>query len=135
MFSFASRAFGWSRLAALRRLYRNFLRENSPEGRGRRLLREWLSREQLAQFDKHSYFDVIGCDSGRRYRIHYGTAGNVHELDDTGIPRLGWCFVPAARLVPGDVMLAQKVALETNERLALEVANKFLVRVSALRFR
>jgi hypothetical protein len=34
-------------------------------------------------------------------------------------------FVPMGDLVPGDVMLAQKIALETNERAALAVANKF----------
>ena len=38
---------------------------------------------------------------------------------------MGWCFVPNRHLVPGDVMLAQKIALETNERGALAVANKF----------
>jgi len=33
--------------------------------------------------------------------------------------------VPKGYLVAGDVMLAQKIALETNERRALTVANKF----------
>ncbi|MDA9399028.1 hypothetical protein [Bradyrhizobium sp. CCBAU 45389] len=33
-----------------------------------------------------------------------------------------WCFAPSARLVPGDVMLAQKIVLETNENA---VANEF----------
>ena len=27
------------------------------------------SQEQLAQYDAHKYFDVIGCHSGKRYRI------------------------------------------------------------------
>jgi hypothetical protein len=38
---------------------------------------------------------------------------------------MGWCFVPRGQLVPGDVMLAQKIALETNETAALAVANRF----------
>ena len=42
-------------------------------------------------------------------------------------PRKGWCFVPEGNLVPGDVMLAQKIALETDERGALAVARQFLV--------
>jgi hypothetical protein len=42
---------------------------------------------------------------------------------------MGWCFVPSGHLVAGDVMLAQKIALETNERAALVVANKFPVQV------
>jgi hypothetical protein len=96
-----------------------------PEARGLKLLREWLSPDQRAQFDAERYFDVIGCHSGKKYRIRYGSAANVDELDDAGVPRMGWCFVPNAYLVAGDVMLAQKIALETNERDALAVANRF----------
>jgi hypothetical protein len=112
------------RLHALRELYRNFLGENTPEARGRRLLRKWLTPEQRAQFEAHRYFDVIGCDTGRRYRIHYGTAANVEEMDEAGTARTGLCFLPSGQLVPGDVMLAQKIALETGEEAALAVANR-----------
>jgi hypothetical protein len=52
---------------------------------------------------------------------------NIHELDGAGLPCVGWCFAPKGYLVAGDVMLAQKIALETDERGALAVANKFLV--------
>src|ERR1700722_8414332 len=97
----------------------------SPEARGLKLLREWLSPEQRAQFDLEGYFDVIGCDSRKKYRIHYGSSANIVELDDAGVPRIGWCFVPRIPLVAGDVMLAQKIALETNERGAMAVANRF----------
>jgi hypothetical protein len=51
---------------------------------------------------------------------------NVHELDDAGRLKMGWCFVPEGCLVPGDVMLAQKIALETFESRALSVAIKFV---------
>jgi len=88
-------------------------------------LREWLSGEQLAKFDKHGYFEVIGCQSGKRYRIRYGMAANIQELGQNGQPEVGWCFVPDERLVPGDVMLAQKIALETSELEALAVARSF----------
>jgi hypothetical protein len=115
-----------SRLEALRGLYIRYTVENTPEARGLRLLRNWLSPPQLEQFNAKAYFDVIGCDTGRRYRIHHGTAMNIHELDDEGGARNGWCFVPKGRLVPGDVMLAQKLALETSEIRALSVAMKFL---------
>ena len=49
----------------------------------------------------------------------------MEELDQRGrcIGRL--CFFPEGRLVDGDVMLAQKVALETFEFETLAVANKF----------
>jgi hypothetical protein len=114
------------RLRAWRRLSRIFSYENSSEARGLRLLRNWLTPEQRAQFDAKRYFDVIGCDSGKRYRIHYGTMSNVHEIDAAGRSNVGWCFVPVGYLVAGDIMLAQKVALETNESSALAVANAFL---------
>ena len=68
---------------------------------------------------------MIGCQTGKRYRISYGSGTNVHEIDDAGRPIMGWCFVPSAYLVPGDVMLAQKIALETDELTALAVANRF----------
>jgi hypothetical protein len=40
-----------------------------------------------------------------------------------------WCFEPQGGLAPGDVLLAQKIALETMEREALAVANRQVVRV------
>ena len=97
------------------------------EARGLKLLKEWLSAEQSAQYAAKSYFEVTGCHSGKRYRISHGNSMNIHELDGTGRPRFGWCFAPKGYLVAGDVMLAQKIALETDERGALAVANKFSV--------
>jgi hypothetical protein len=85
--------------------------------------------EQKAQFDASKSFDVVGCDSGKRYRIRHGTGTNVHEIDDAGRPAMGWCFVPSGGLVAGDVMLAQKIASETNERGVLAVANRFAAQV------
>ena len=106
-------------------------RPKEPERRSHRLLRDWLSVEQRAQYDKQSYFEVVGCHSGRRYRVQHGTASNITELDANGRPVLGWCFVPRDNLASGDVMLAQKIALEINERAALAVANRFTVQTSA----
>jgi hypothetical protein len=61
----------------------------------------------------------------------YATAWNEGlraRLDAASRPRAGWCFVPKDNLVAGDVMLAQKIALETDERGALAVANNFTPR-------
>jgi hypothetical protein len=114
------------RLIAIREFCSNHLSENTREARGLRLLRGWLSPHQREQFDARRYFDVIGCDTGRKYRIYYGAAMNVHELDDGDRLRMGWCFVPHGSLVAGDVMLAQKIALETFESGALSVAKRFV---------
>jgi len=99
------------------------------EARGITLLHEWLSPQQKAQFDASRSFDVVGSHTGKRYRISFGRGTNVQEVDDTGRPVMGWCFVPSGELVAGDVILAQKVALETDERGALAVANRFPVQV------
>jgi hypothetical protein len=125
MLFFRHRAPQNSRLRALGRLFQKFRKENTPEARGLRLLRNWLSAEQRRQFDAEGGFDVIGCDTGKRYRIRYGISANVQEVDQKGTPLIGLCFVPLGYLVAGDVMLAQKIALETNEMSALKVANRF----------
>jgi hypothetical protein len=44
------------------------------EARGLKLLKEWLSPEQFAQYDAKNYFEVTGCHSGKRYRISHGTS-------------------------------------------------------------
>jgi hypothetical protein len=113
------------RFRAIRRLYNIVRKSNFPEARGRRLLRRWLSAEQLAQFDARNFFDVIGCHTAKRYRIYYATEANVEEVDKVGRPIVRYCFVPKGDLVAGDVMLAQKIALETNEIAALAVAKRF----------
>ena len=49
---------------------------------------------------------------------------NVHELDSVGNRVCEWCFLPEGKLAAGDVMLAQKIALEKFESQALAVANR-----------
>jgi hypothetical protein len=114
-----------ARSEAVRQLYWRSRVENKPEARGLRLLRRWLSPQQRAQFDGSGYFEVVGSDSGTRYRIYHGSATNVYQMDDAGRLLAGWCFMPQGELVAGDIMLAQKIALETSEHGALIVANKF----------
>jgi len=105
-----------SRAKALRQLYRRSRAENKSNARGMRLLRYWLSPEQRAQFDRFGYFEVVGSDSGTRYRIYRDSAANVYQMDCVGRLHAGWCFMPLGELVACDVMLAQKIALETDER-------------------
>jgi hypothetical protein len=105
--------------------FRELGQASEPELKSRRLLREWLSVEQRAQYDQNRYFEVVGSHSGKRYRIQNGTASNITELDENGRPIMGWCFVPRDSLASGDVMLAQKIALETDELGALKVARSF----------
>ena len=117
------------RIHALRQLYRKALAENTSDARGLRLMRRWLSPDQRAEFDDKGTFEVVGCNSGKRYRIYRGTAQNVFEIDGAGELKIGLCFTPHGNLVAGDAMLAQKIALETDENGALAVANTFLPRL------
>jgi hypothetical protein len=99
--------------------------EKTVHARAQRLLRSWLSPQQRADFDRKGHFDVVGCDTGKRYRIRRGTSANVNEIDEHGRLGTGRCFVPLGSLAQGDVMLAQKITLETDENRALSIANSF----------
>lgn len=93
-------------------------------GRGMKLLLENLSPSQQQQFIRSGHFCVVGGETGRRYRICHGRQLNVHQLDNQGQPTCTWCFYPEGGLVVGDVMLAQKLALELFEKSALKKANR-----------
>ncbi|MGY8681961.1 hypothetical protein Q2941_29890 [Bradyrhizobium sp. UFLA05-153] len=114
-----------SRVKATRALFIAYGAERTPEGRSLRLLREWLSPMQREQFVRKGYFEVIGSASGKPYRVHLGRSANVCALDENGHPKEGLCFMPVGDLPIGDVMLAQKIALETDENEVNEVARKF----------
>ena len=116
---------GRPRARAIRALFIRHGAESTPEGRSLRLLREWLSPAQREQFARKGYFEVIGSDSGKQYRIHAGAAVNVCEIDERGRLQDGLCFMPIGALPIGDVMLAQKIALETSEAEVCAVAGRF----------
>ena len=88
------------------------------------LLKRWLSPEQIAQLERHGYFEVRGSHSGTCYRVHRERNMNIEELDGGGSRVAVWCFGPVGCLPLGDHMLAQKIALETDEQAALAVANR-----------
>jgi hypothetical protein len=93
--------------------------------RGIQLLEENLSPAQRHQYKQCGYFDVVGGETGSRYRIRYGSEMNVQLLDRKGRPVCWLCFMPEGKLVVGDIMLAQKLALELFESQTLKVANTF----------
>lgn len=95
------------------------------EKKGLDLFMANLTPEQKASYEKHKCIEVTGGKSGKRYRINHGRSQNIHELDNKGNVTTGWCFLPRGQLVTGDVMLAQKTALELYEDKALKIANRF----------
>jgi hypothetical protein len=112
------RSFSWLIWLIRRTVWRVF----DAEGRAIGLLKENLSATQLEQYEQHRHFDVIGGHSGKRYRIRPGTSLNIDEYDADGRLVTSWCFVPEGPLGTGDVMLAQKFALELFETDALSIA-------------
>jgi hypothetical protein len=87
--------------------------------------RHWTEKRiYCALISRGKYFYVTGCDTGTRYRIRAGTIMNIDELDCRGKAVAQWCFGPQGDLAVGDVMLAQKIALETMELEALSKANR-----------
>jgi len=93
------------------------------EDQAQELFRSWLSPNQRTQYERYGHFEVVGSNSGRRYRIGKGFVFNVHELDAFGLVARSWCFTIEG-VATGDVNLAQKIALETFESEALAVANR-----------
>jgi hypothetical protein len=89
--------------------------------RGIQFLTQNLSPTQRQQYERHGYFEVIGGDTGKRYRIWHGGQLNVEPLDPNA-KRVRLCFMPRGRLPVGDIMLAQKIALELFETEAVKVA-------------
>jgi hypothetical protein len=116
------------RFNVVRRLYQTFDAKNMREARGLRLMRQWLSINQRGQFDTLGHFEVVGHATGKHYRIyHHVLPPNVFEVDDAGRHKMSLCFAPLGQLVKGDIMLAQKIALETDEQNVLALANSFPV--------
>lgn len=87
-----------------------------------KLLKDWLDEQQLKEFEKERQFHVISAE-GKRFRLKFGTHGNVEELDERGKAVARYCIQPDA--VPtGDAVLAQKLMLETDEKAFRKIANR-----------
>jgi hypothetical protein len=106
-------------------LCRSVGNRRSAEKRAYELLSSQLSAIQRARFNASGRFEVIGNDTGRRYVIRNLTTLNVDELDSHGQCTRKWCFAPAGNLPQGDILLAQKIALECFESEALARAKGY----------
>ena len=97
------------------------LRNEKASARAIELLEKHLSKVQLAQFKEHGSFLVVGCDTQRVYKIRSDKENFNVECVMNGDR---WCFVPEGNCPMGDRLLAQKIALETDEiRTLTNIAN------------
>jgi hypothetical protein len=110
-----------------------FGRSEEADKRSVELLKAWLSPDQLERFNQDGKFAVVGSKSRNKYWITDGRQShNVVRIDlktNRSAERL--CFVPENASAKGDVMLAQKIMLETNEPHALKIANRYAVTAEA----
>jgi hypothetical protein len=107
------------------------LPDQAAIGKSRILLEKALTAEQLGDLFAKGYFCVKG--KWFTYRIREGHAGNVDALDgDRLISR--FCAHPLGRVPVYDVMLAQKLWIETDEEMFLREAAPYpLQRVGTTR--
>lgn len=97
--------------------------DRKAHARSLALLTGWLSPAQRKQYKATKSFAVTGS-AGGRYRITTGRSYNVECLDQQGdvVDRI--CLQPVDAPAIGDIMLAQKITLETDEPAALKIANR-----------
>lgn len=98
------------------------------EARARKLLRRHLTPKQRRQFTRNDWFEVIGNVTGRTYRIECDSScQNIVNrklerrycimLNENGDNESGDLYLPDS-----DHLLAQKLLIETNERVFLRRA-------------
>lgn len=101
-------------------LHDEYLPNDSAVARSRALLERTLTPEQSRDLLVRGYFHVQGKRFG--YRIREGHSGNVDALDAAGRVVSRFCAYPLGRVPVYDVMLAQKLWLETDENMFLKKA-------------
>lgn len=99
-------------------------RPQTPAEKAIKLLKSWLTPQQREELVRRGFFIVKGSHTGGYYRIGVGHVFNVAQLNAKDHLVCSMCFVPDNAPHVGDIMLAQKIMLETNEKLAFQIANK-----------
>jgi hypothetical protein len=95
---------------------------DDPARRSLMLLYFNQTRAQRAQCLAQRCFEVVGGDTGKRYQLSPDLGPSVLELDRSGHPVVKLGFYPSGPLPAGDIMLAQKIALELFELDVLRIA-------------
>lgn len=91
--------------------------------KAKKLLADHLTSTQLHDYEMDGYFMATGNMSGHVYRICHGSSMNISRVDEQGGYLVTYCIQPSEHVPHEDVMLAQKLLIETNEALFLATAN------------
>jgi hypothetical protein len=97
-----------------------YLPNEAAVAKARDLLERALTPEQRRDLFAKGYFYVKG--KRFNYRIREGHSGNVDALDSRGCVISRFCAHPLGRVPVYDVMLAQKLWIETDESMFLKKA-------------
>jgi hypothetical protein len=92
------------------------------EGKARALLESVLNPDELTAFKRDGHLIVHGR-SGRRYRLRQGRVANIDVIHRDGRILHRLCAHPDRTMPALDIMLAQKLWLETDEHEFVSRAN------------
>jgi hypothetical protein len=96
-------------------------KEDAATKRAEEMLFLLLNDEQRKQYEDYGYFETKVDD--RLYRINKGRAMNV-ELIEGGVAKFKYCALPKDYMPAPDVMAAQLLMLQTDEKRFLSIANR-----------
>lgn len=117
------------------RVQREGQEREAAETRAETFLLSFLSEEQRASYRDNQRFEVVGSVGGR-YRIRQGMVGNIDWLDENGQFGGSLCCHPSGGYLPrADIMLAQMLALTTDEVGFVRLANRYSGNTHPLRER
>jgi hypothetical protein len=102
------------------------LPDQAAEAKARVLLERALTPQQRDDLIAKRCFYVKG--KKYTYRIREGHSGNVDQLDPAGLVICRFCALPLGRVPVYDVMLAQKLWIETDENMFLKKAAPYPLR-------
>lgn len=96
---------------------------DGAQRRSRELLFSCLTEEQRKSVESPRKCFRVVSDMGGIFEIEYGRMHNVFALDHNGARVEEWCVTPLGDFPIWDVMLAQKLALETDSVALADRAN------------
>lgn len=101
-------------------------RQRGPQRRAYKLLRSFLTAEQLRELHARRYFTVVGSLGGRyRLRPSCGHAARVEKHGSRWFERQRFCLHDPDKVMPSaDVTLGQMLLLLADEPGFLALANK-----------
>ena len=88
------------------------------------LLLDCLDKEQAEEFQRRTYFHVMGS-KGTRFQVRRGRTGNVGCYKNGRLEPLKFCAHPTDHVPDYDTMLAQKLMIETDEDAFRALANRW----------